>query len=110
LLETDGGVILTQDGGENWESVFDKTAYVYAVTVDPYHSGRVYLNTFHSEAYRSDDWGRNWLRLKDYNFQWGHRVVVDQNDPEMIYITTFGGSVFHGLPVTATSGSIAEPY
>jgi len=98
LLESDGGVIVSEDGGETWRSVFDKSAYVYAVTVDPHHAGRVYFNTFHSAAYRSDDWGQSWSRLKDYGFQWGHRVIVDENRPEMVYITTFGGSVFHGYP------------
>lgn len=98
LLETDGGVIRSEDGGETWKSVFDKSAYVYAVTVDPRHPGSVYLNTFHHEAYRSDNWGESWGRIKDYKFQWGHRVIVDKNDAEMIYITTFGGSVFHGYP------------
>jgi hypothetical protein len=31
---------------------------------------------------------------------WGHRVIVDQNNPEMVYITTFGSSVWHGFPET----------
>jgi photosystem II stability/assembly factor-like uncharacterized protein len=99
LLESDGGVIVSEDGSKTWQSIFDKSAYVYSVTVDWRHSGRVYLNTFHSEAYRSEDWGESWRRLRDYRFQWGHRVLVDENHPEKVYITTFGGSVFHGLPV-----------
>ncbi len=99
LLESEGGVIRSEDGGRTWKALFDKKAYVYAVTVDPYHPGRVYLNTFHNAAYRSDDWGESWNKLKDYKFQWGHRVIVDENDPEMVYLTTFGGSVLHGYPI-----------
>ena len=31
-----------------------------------------------------------------YNFKWGHRVIPDARRAGMIYVTTFGGSVFHG--------------
>ena len=33
------------------------------------------------------------------DFKWGHRVIHDPNDARMIYITTFGGSVWHGPAV-----------
>ena len=34
--------------------------------------------------------------IRGYTFKWGHRVVVDPVNPGMIYITTYGGSVWHG--------------
>jgi hypothetical protein len=41
-----------------------------------------------------------WQRIPGFDFKWAHRVIVDPNvDPQdrgMIYITTFGGSVWHG--------------
>ena len=55
--------------------------------------GRLYCNTFNRAAYRSDDYGKTWKKIKGYDFHWGHRVVVDNNDPENIYITTFGSSM-----------------
>ena len=67
---------------------------------DEHHPGRLYCNTFNKAAYRSDDYGKTWKKIKGYDFHWGHRVVVDNNDPENIYITTFGSSVWHGKPVT----------
>ena len=94
-----GGVFFSEDGGNNWKSIFDKNQYVYDVTVDPYHTGRVYCCTFNQAAWRSDNYGKSWNRIKGYDFHWGHRIVVDQNDPEQIYITTFGSSVWHGTPV-----------
>jgi hypothetical protein len=34
--------------------------------------------------------------VRGYNFKWGHRVIVDPVQPGSIYVTTFGGSVWHG--------------
>jgi len=98
LIENQGGVLLSEDGGATWNQIYDPKAYVYAVTVDPSKPGRVYLVTFHNGAFRSDDQGATWGRIDGYNFYWGHRVVLDPQDASQIYITTFGGSVFHGAP------------
>ncbi len=98
LLEAEGGLFVSEDTGETWVSTFDPSAYVYAATPDHRHPGRVYLVTFHNNAYRSDDYGRSWRRIEGYDFLWGHRPVIDVNDPEAIHNTTFGGSVFHGYP------------
>ena len=97
-LESHGGIFLSQDNGKTWTSIFDKNQYVYDVTVDPYHKGRLYCNTFNRAAYRSDDYGKNWKKLKGYDFHWGQRAIVDGNDPEKIFLTTFGSSVWHGTP------------
>ena len=98
-LESAGGIFMSEDNGETWTSILDKGQYVYDVTVDPYHKGRLYCNTFNQAAYRSDDSGKNWKKLKDYDFHWGQRVIVDQNNPEKVFLTTFGSSVWHGTPV-----------
>ena len=99
-LHMKGGIFLSEDGGNTWKQIFDEKQYVYDVTPDPYHDGRVYCNTFNKVAYRSDDYGKTWKKLKDYDFHWGHRVVVDENDHEKVYLTTFGSSFLHGSPVT----------
>jgi imidazolonepropionase-like amidohydrolase/photosystem II stability/assembly factor-like uncharacterized protein len=98
-LEIPGGIFLSEDGGTTWKSIFDKKQYVYDVTADPYHPRRLYCNTFNSVAYRSDDYGKTWNKIKGYDFHWGQRITVDQNDPEQIYINTFGSSVWHGVPL-----------
>ncbi|MFC2076863.1 hypothetical protein ACFLT7_07260 [candidate division KSB1 bacterium] len=56
----------------------------------------LFINTFDSAAWRSDNYGESWERLRGYNFKWGHRPVVDPHNPGMLYLTTFGGSVWHG--------------
>ena len=98
LLEMPGGVFLSEDGGTTWTSIFDKKQYIYDVTADPYHLGRLYCCTFNKAAYRSDDFGKTWRKIKGYDFHWGHRIVIDENDHEKVYITTFGSSVWHGMP------------
>lgn len=99
VLKTPGGIFKSGDGGNTWTSVFDSAQYVYDVTVDPYHPGRLYNNTFNRAAYRSDDYGKTWRKIKGYDFHWGHRIVIDQWDHEKVYITSFGSSVWHGVPV-----------
>ncbi len=99
LFDLDGGIFMSEDGGESWTSIFNKDHYVYDVTLDAAHPGRVYCNTFDQGAYRSDDYGRSWSKLKGYDFHWGHRVIIDGNDPEKVYLTTFGSSVWHGIPM-----------
>jgi hypothetical protein len=64
--------------------------------VDPKNPQAIYACGFDAAAWRSDDAGATWKRIRGYTFKWGHRVVPDPADPAMIYITTFGGSVWHG--------------
>ena len=97
-IEMPGGIFMSENGGDSWISIFDEEQYVYDVTVDPYHPGRLYCNTFNEAAYRSDDYEKTWNQIKGYDFHWGHRVIVDQNDHKKVYISTFGSSVLHGVP------------
>jgi hypothetical protein len=94
-----GGVFLSEDSGETWRLIFGDSQHVYDVTVDAKRPDTLYACGFDQAAYRSTDGGKTWTRIKGYNFKWGHRVIPDPVDPAMIYITTFGGSVWHGPAV-----------
>ncbi len=91
-----GGVYLSTDAGETWRNVFHESQHVYDVTVDPKNPEVLYNAGFETGAYRSTDRGATWRRIRGFNFKWGHRVIPDPNDAAKIYITTFGGSVWHG--------------
>jgi photosystem II stability/assembly factor-like uncharacterized protein len=94
--DTGGGVFLSTDGGESWRNVFDESQHVYDLTIHPRNPRELYVCGFDSAAYRSVDGGATWARIKGYNFKWGHRVIIDPTDPDQIYVTTFGGSVWRG--------------
>jgi photosystem II stability/assembly factor-like uncharacterized protein len=91
-----GGIFLSTDGGGAWRQVYDGDQHVYDVTIDPRDHARLYACGFESAAWRSDDRGLKWSRIPGYDFKWGHRVIPDPADPKSVYITTFGGSVWHG--------------
>ena len=92
----DGGIFLSTDGGATWRNVLAKDQHIYDVALDPRNSNVAYAAGFESSAWRSLDRGETWQRIRGYNFKWGHRVIPDPYNSKMIYITTFGGSVWHG--------------
>jgi hypothetical protein len=93
--DTGGGIFLSTDAGKSWRSMFAEGQHVYDVTIDP-RTGALYACGFDQAAWRSLDRGETWTRIRGFNFKWGHRVIPDPADPERIYITTFGGGVWHG--------------
>jgi hypothetical protein len=91
-----GGAWITENGGRNWKNIFDRSSYVYGLAVDPFNNSTVYLVNFENSVYRTDDRGESWERLRGYNFKWGHRPIPDPYNKGMLYVTTFGSSVWYG--------------
>jgi len=91
-----GGVIKTVDGGSTWKQIFDERVRVNSAGIDPKRSDILYINTFQNAAYRTEDSGNTWQRIEGYRFKWGQRAVPDIHHSEMLYLTTYGGSVFYG--------------
>jgi photosystem II stability/assembly factor-like uncharacterized protein len=94
--DTGGGIFLSTDAGGTWKDVLPQSQHVYDVAVDPRDPSVLYASGFDQAAYRSADRGATWSRLRGFNFKWGQRVVPDPADAGKVYITTFGGSVWHG--------------
>jgi photosystem II stability/assembly factor-like uncharacterized protein len=91
-----GGIFLSEDGGKSWKQVLDKDRHIYDVTVDLVNPDVLYAAGFESLAWRSADRGVHWSRIPGFNFKWGQRVIPDPLHHDEVYITTFGGSVWHG--------------
>lgn len=91
-----GGIYVSEDGGATWKQVLDRDQHVYDVTLDPRDPSVLYATGFESSAWRSSDRGEHWARISGFNFKWGHRVIPDPIDRARVYISTFGGSVWHG--------------
>ena len=66
------------------------------VRIDPKRPNVLYTTGFDAAAYRSEDKGETWERIKGFNFKWGANVVPDPADDNKIYICTWGGGVWHG--------------
>jgi hypothetical protein len=91
-----GGVYLSTDAGKSWRNVLVQDQHVYDVTTDPRNPQVLYACGFESSAWRSADRGEHWRRVDGYDFKWGHRVIPDPLDASLIFVATFGGSVWHG--------------
>jgi photosystem II stability/assembly factor-like uncharacterized protein len=94
--DSGGGLFLSTDAGATWRNVLPRSQHVYDTTVDPARPDTLYACGFDQAAWRSTDRGETWSRVRGFNFKWGHRVIPDAHDASSIYVTTFGGSVWHG--------------
>ena len=105
-----GGIFISDDEGKSWTQVMGQNNYdllppksqamisdqhIWEVTYDP-RTDRFYACGFNASAYYSEDGAKTWTRIRGYNFKQGKRVTPDPHDPEMVYIITFGGGVWHG--------------
>lgn len=90
-----GGIFISDDEGMTWTHVMDNERYIYGLVFD-LRNNRFYACGFGGSAYYSEDGAITWTRIRGYNFRAGHRVDLDPRNPEMIFITTFGGGVWYG--------------
>ena len=82
-----GGIFVSEDGGKTWNQTLQKDQFIHDLTYDP-RNKLVYACGFSSSAWRSDDLGKSWIRIKGFNHKLGRRVDVDPGNPGMIYIST----------------------
>jgi photosystem II stability/assembly factor-like uncharacterized protein len=91
-----GGVWMSKDAGMAWRQILSDDQHVYDVTTDPKRPDVLYACGFESTAWRSTDRGATWRKIAGYDFKWGYRVIPDPFDAAKVFITTFGGGVWHG--------------
>jgi photosystem II stability/assembly factor-like uncharacterized protein len=91
-----GGIFVSEDAGYVWQQAFDRDRHIYDVTIDPNDPNTLYAAGFESSAWRSMDRGKHWARISGFNFKWGYRVIPDPLNHNKVYVSTFGGSLWHG--------------
>lgn len=97
-----GGVWKSDDGGINWEPIFDKEAVlaIGAVAVDPVNPDVIWVGTGEGNPrnshntgeglYKSLDAGKTWKRVgleKTFNI---HRVLVNPENSNEVYVGAMG--------------------
>jgi photosystem II stability/assembly factor-like uncharacterized protein len=97
---TEGGLYKTTDGGTTWTRIARKDADTFGATVHPRKPDWVYLCIAEGDAqpglWLSKDAGKTWKPLDGMPFRNAQRVTFDPNDDSIIYVSTFGASVWRG--------------
>jgi photosystem II stability/assembly factor-like uncharacterized protein len=96
----DGGLYRTTDGGGSWIRVARKGPDCFGASVNPKNPESVYMCIAEGDGepglWLSKDKGTTWRAVEGMPFRNAQRVTFDPNDDAIIYVSTFGGSVWRG--------------
>jgi photosystem II stability/assembly factor-like uncharacterized protein len=97
---TEGGLYKTTDGGASWKRIARMDGDCFGATVHPRKPDWVYLCIAEGETnsglWLSKDAGTTWKALDGLPFRNAMRVSFDPRDDSIIYVSTFGASVWRG--------------
>jgi photosystem II stability/assembly factor-like uncharacterized protein len=96
LAGTETGVMISKDGGENWD-IFDDTRLITAMTVMPNGKDIIAysMNNMVSGVMISQDSGQSWTSLGlDLGKDAGSSISVNQKDEKQIAVSTFSTSLY----------------
>ena len=97
-----GGLYRTADGGKTFKRVMRKRATHFGAYFHPKRKGWIYATCCgwsdapEGSLFLSTDAGKSWKPFAGLPFAQTHRVHFDPTDDSVIYVTTFGGSVWKG--------------
>jgi len=93
-------VAKTLDEGVTWARIARKDGACFGATIHPRKPNWVYLCIAAGETnpglWLSKDAGNTWKALEGMPFRNAQRVSFDPTDDSLIYVSTFGGSVWRG--------------
>ena len=94
------GLWRTKDGGAHWLRLFKAGPEHFGAYVSPQHPGWIYATLTEGAPkeglWLSKDDGDTWKPISGLPFSNVQRVTFDPSNPTVIYVTTFGGSVWRG--------------
>jgi len=100
-----GGLYLTNDGGQTWRRIGREGPQTFGGYFHPKHDGWIYMTLTEGAPgaglWLSRDNGVTWRAFGGLPFSNIQRVEFDPGDEAVIYVTTFGGSVWRGPAMPA---------
>lgn len=99
-VRPEGGLYRTTDGGANWVRLAQKGPEHFGAYLHPKRPGWIYMTLTEGAPgaglWLSKDDGATWTAMNGLPFSNAMRVAFDPADPDTIYVTAFGGSVWRG--------------
>ncbi len=95
-----GGLYYSEDGGKRWRRIGRKARQTFGGYFHPKYNGWIYMTLTEGAPgaglWLTRDNGWTWEAFDDLPFSNIQRVVFDPYNDGLMYITTFGGSVWRG--------------
>ena len=98
-----GGLYRTADGGQTWQRIGREARQTFGGYFHPKHDGWIYMTLTEGAPgaglWLSQDNGQTWQVFDDLPFSNIQRLTFDPSDESLLYVTTFGGSIWRGPAV-----------
>ena len=90
-----GGLYRSRDKGASWRRIFEN-ANCNRIDYHPTDPDVLFCGTANDGLFWSSDAGASWSHVGGLPFIFVYRTTVDPDDPDRIWVTTFGGGVWTG--------------
>ncbi len=95
-----GGLWRTQDSGRTWQRIGRQARQTFGGYFHPKHEGWIYMTLTEGAPgaglWLSQDNGQTWQAFDALPFSNIQRLTFDPADDSLLYVTTFGGSIWRG--------------